>query len=287
MAHNVTETAAALELRPDGRLGDLVRQPDMPKLGYLVHQIRMDPTNRWAFVPVRGNDAQIVTNEGGTTTTPEQVGRLYVFSFEDGVLTGGQVIELATGVGPRHLDFHPTQSLVYVAMERGNELVTYEHDAGTLTERFRTTTLGDPSFKFPDQRAGAIHVHPSGRWLYVTNRNVAPCRSSVPCPDRETKPFAGGENNIAVFSIDAGTGRPTLVENADSHGFEPRTFTFDPGGNFLIAGNMMNIVRREGERLGDVAPNLAVFRIGSDGELTFVRSYDQPDSGPVWWVGAY
>ena len=53
MAHNVTESAASLRLGPDRRLGPLTTQPEHPKLGYVVHQIRIDTTNRWVFVPVR------------------------------------------------------------------------------------------------------------------------------------------------------------------------------------------------------------------------------------------
>ena len=280
MAHNVTESVGVLTLGPDGRIGGLVSQPPMPKLGFLVHQIRIDPTNSWVFVPVRGNDAQ--------PPAPELGGRMYLFSFNGGVLRQHQTIEYESGIGPRHLDFHPTQPWVYVLAERGNVLITYKRDAAGLTELFRTTSLKDPSFKFPEQRAGAIHIHPSGSWLYVTNRNVAPCASSVPCPDRETKPFAAGENNIAQFSIDASTGKPTLVEHTDSRGFEPRTFTLDPAGNFLIAGNMMNIARKEDDgRIADVQPNLSVFRIGTGGKLRYERSYDRAGEGQLWWVGAF
>jgi 6-phosphogluconolactonase len=298
-AHNTTETVAALRLQSDGRLGQLVSQPAIPKLGYLVHQIRIDRSNRWVSVPVRGNDI--------VGTTPEQMGRLHVFGFNDGVLTRRSTIDYESGSGPRHLDFHPIQPWMYVLTERGNQIVTYSYpvaqdfspaqpvaqdfspaqNEGPLKELFRASTLRDPSFTFPPQRAGAIHVHPNGRWLYVTNRNVAPCASSVPCPDREKKPFEKGENNIAVFSIDGRTGEPTLVEHVDSHGFEPRTFTIDPSGTFLIAGNMMNIVRKDANTFVDVQPNLSVFRIGSDGKLTFLRSYDQANAGLLWWVGAY
>jgi len=31
--------------------------------------------------------------------------------------------------------------------------------------------------------------------------------------------YRGGENNIAVFSIDPNTGEPTLVQNADPQSF--------------------------------------------------------------------
>jgi 6-phosphogluconolactonase len=248
-ANNLTESVGVLRLGADGRIRELVVQPGLPKLGFLVHQVRVDPTNRWVFVPVRGNDG-----------VPELIGRLHVFSFDDGVLKAHRTIDYEAGVGPRHLDFHPTQPRLYVLTERGNQLITYKHDAGALTELFRTTTLRDRSFTFPAQRAGAIHVHPNGRWVYVTNRNVE-----------------AGENTIAFFEIDAQTGEPARVEHGDSHGFEPRTFTIDTTANVLIVANMMN---------GDaVLPNLSIFRIADDGTLTFVRSYDPPGGGLISWVG--
>ena len=263
-AHNVTESVAVLSLESDGRLRAPITRPAVPRLGFLVHQIRADPANTTVFVPVRGDDAQ--------PPAAEQRGRLHLFSFIKGVLRLQHTIEYEAGIGPRHLDFHPTRPWVYLLAERGNVLVTYRRDTSGLRETFRTTTLTNASFLFPAQRAGAIHVHANGQWLYVTNRNVAP--------------GVKGENSIATFSIDAVTGEPTLIQHIDSHGFEPRTFTIDPTGAFLIVGNMMTGARNgDGDRVCDVEPNVSVFRIGADGTLQFVRSYDQRD-GQVAWVGA-
>jgi 6-phosphogluconolactonase len=249
-AHNLTEAVGVLRLTADGRIDDLVAQPTLPKLGFLLHQIRVDPTNQWAFVPVRGDDG-----------IPERPGRLHVFSFENGVLQLHRTMDYQAGIGPRHLDFHPSERWLYLLAERGNELITYKQDGSTLTELCRTTTLRDPSLRFPAQRAGAIHVHPNGRWLYLTNRNVE-----------------GGENTIAFFEIDSKSGEPALVEHVDSHGFEPRTFTIDRAARALIVANMMIV--------GDVPPNLSVFRVGSEGTLTFAQSYDQSAGGVVCWAGA-
>jgi hypothetical protein len=48
---------------------------------------------------------------------------------------------------------------------------------------------------------------------------------------------------------------------------------------------MANILWREAGGLVEVQPNLALFRIETDGRLTFLRAYDQPDAGSLWWVG--
>ena len=242
-AHNLTESVGVLRLAGDGGIADVVAQPEMPPLGFLVHQIRADRGNAWVLVPVRGNDGP-----------PELVGRLHVFSFADGVLRIARTLDYESGIGPRHLEFHSRGPWLYLLAERGNQLITYRQDGATLTELFRTTTLRDLSLTFPAQRAGAIHLHPNGAWLYVTNRNTE-----------------GGENTIALFSIDGQTGKPALIDHVDSAGVEPRTFAIDRSGTFLIVANMMN--------------NLTVFRIRDDGRLRIVRSYDQPDGG-VSWVGA-
>jgi len=43
-----------------------------------------------------------------------------------------------------------------------------------------------------------------------------------------------GENSIAVYSIHQETGEPTLIQNANTHGVHPRTFTIDPSGRILV-----------------------------------------------------
>jgi 6-phosphogluconolactonase len=64
--------------------------------------------------------------------------------------------------------------------------------------------------------AGPIHVHPSGRFVYVTNRGPS------------TKGGHDSSNSdIAVFAIDQRTGEPNLIQNIDSDGVHPRTFSID------------------------------------------------------------
>jgi hypothetical protein len=96
---------------------------------------------------------------------------------------------------------------------------------------------------------------------------------------------AGGENTIAVFAIDQETGEPTLVQNVDTRGYHPRTFAIDPSGRLLIAANMTALPVRQGTELRTVPASLAVFRIGGDGLLEFVRRYDVPPGvGNPFWV---
>jgi len=61
-----------------------------------------------------------------------------------------------------------------------------------------------------------IEIHPSGRFLYGSNR---------------------GHDSIAVFAIDPSTGRLTRTAVVPTRGKEPRHFSLDPSGRWLIAAN--------------------------------------------------
>jgi len=281
MAHNFAESVSALHLNADGTLGEPVKQPEERQhLGFLVHQIRVDPSNRWVFVPVRGSDAKAATGGDKQPAEPEKLGHLAIFDFHDGVLQKHAVMDYPSGLGPRHLDFHPSKPWVYLALERGSRLLTYKHENGVLTQLFDTTTLRDPSaMSIPStfQGVGPIQVHPSGKWVYVANRY--PPSKMPPLPASH---HGAGENDVAVFSIDAATGEPKLIQNIDTHGMTPRTMTIDPTGHFLVVANQFEGIGVDGAK---VPPNLSVFGIGDDGRLTYVRTYDQTD-GDAWWVGA-
>ena len=107
---------------------------------------------------------------------------------------------------------------------------------------------------------GPIQMSHDGRFVYIGNRNNG---------TTGTPPvFLGGENNVAVFSIDKSTGEPTLIQNADTRGFVPRTITFDKTGKILVAANQTarNVLNPDGS-ITAVPTSLAVFRINSDGTL--------------------
>jgi 6-phosphogluconolactonase len=136
---------------------------------------------------------------------------------------------------------------------------------------FTKDSLTEPGKVLPGQAAGTVHVHPNGRFVYQANRAS----------------FAGGENAIAVYSINRKTGEPALIQNADTRGLEPRTFALDASGRILVAANQNTGLVRDGERLNTVPASLAVFRVGADGKLDFVRRYDvETDRGRnLFWMG--
>ena len=281
IAYNSPSSATVHRLKSDGLIGEAVPQPDGLDCGIYGHQILATPSNQSVLLVTRGNNA--------ADGKPEDPGSLKVFGFKDGVLSNKASVQPGTGLGfgPRHLDFHPTRPLVYVSIERQNQLYVYEltPDGGLSRDPLfvKSTLIG------PDKQvtsAGPIHVHPSGRFVYLTNR--AP--SSTPAPGEELfegkRVVTSNDSTIAVFAIDPDTGEPRLVETGDAHGAHVRTFSFDASGHTLVAGSLIPVALRQGDKVTVMPAGLSVFRVGQDGKLTFTRKYDI-DTGTLtqWWSG--
>jgi len=107
-------------------------------------------------------------------------------------------------------------------------------------------------------------------------RQVTGANARIPAAKwiQRQRVYRGGENNIAVFSIDPNTGEPTLVQNADPQSFHVRTFSIDPSGRMMVAASIADMSVRDGNNVRHVPAALTVFRIGNDGKLTFVSKYD-------------
>jgi 6-phosphogluconolactonase (cycloisomerase 2 family) len=264
IAYNDPSALTVHRINKDGTLGERVDQPNPLDTGKFAHQIRAMPDNQQVIMVTRGNNAP--------TDNPVNPGSIKTFSFKNGVLTNLAAIQPGDGMqfGPRHLDFHPTQPWVYVSVESQNKLHVYKRDAATGISReplFVKETLSDPSSKMR-QAAGPIHVHPDGRFVYLTNR-------AFWLTDFEGKQvFAGGENSVAVFGINQTTGEPTLIQNADGHANYLRTFGIDATGRILVTASVWPMPVREGANITMVPAAISVFRIGGDGKLEFVRKYD-------------
>jgi hypothetical protein len=261
-------------IKPDGTLGDAVSQPGKPDAGIYGHQVRTTPGNQTAILVSRGNNAA-----GGKAEDP---GALKLYAFKDGALTNLASVAPGNGLGfgPRHLDFHPTQPWVFVSIERQNKLYVYQLQPDGALARdptFIKDTLADPANEKPAQGAGPIHVHPNGRFVYVTNRN----QGEVDADGK--KVFNGGENNVAVFAIDEKTGEPKLIQTIEGHGIHLRTFGIDPSGKLLVATSIRPMPLRDGKTL---TTGIMVYRIGGDGRLEFVRKYDVDTAkGQQFWSG--
>ena len=275
-AYNEPAGVTVHRIADDGSVGEPVEQSSALDYGVFPHQIRMVPGHDVLILVTRGNDAH--------GERPEDPGALKIFRLEDGVLS-----PLATvapnggyGFGPRHVDFDRAGTRVYVSLERQNRLQMFELIDGVPGAQpvFEVDTLAAPDRVQPRQLAGTVHVHPDGRTVYVANR-----------ADRTEDHgagavFAGGENSIAVYRIDALTGEPMLVQHADPRTFHVRTFALDPTGRLLVAASIMPMRVRDGGGIRTVAAGLSVFRVGADGRLEFLRQYDVETAGRThFWMG--
>lgn len=167
-----------------------------------AHCILPDPSNRFALAADLGAD------------------RVFVYRLDlDGKslrhVEGGDAV-MRPGAGPRHIAFHSGVPLVFVANELDSTVATLRFDAehGTLSPlaTISTVSAGWTGTNYPAD----IHIAPSGRTLYVSNR---------------------GHNSIAVFSVAESTGALALEQVVSTDGDWPRNFSLDPSGRWLLVAN--------------------------------------------------
>ena len=145
---------------------------------------------------------------------------------------------LKTAAGPRHFAFHPSGRYGYTVNELDLTVTAFAYDAeaGSLRELQTLSTL--PA-EVTDRRGftcAEIAAHPSGRFLYASNR---------------------GHDTIAMFAIDEAKGTLTFLGVQPIEGAMPRSFAIDPTGKFLLAG-------------GQKSNTVSVFSIDqATGRLTF------------------
>jgi 6-phosphogluconolactonase len=275
-AYNNPSAITVHRLNADGSIGAAVAQRQKLDAGIYAHQILAAPSNQAVTLVTRGNDAK--------ADKAEDPGAIKTFRFQDGALTDLASIAPGNGLGfgPRHLDFHPIKPWAFVSIERQNKLYVYKLDCATGLARepmFVKDTLANPK-PAGRQAAGAIHVHPNGKFVYVTNR-----ASDLTTIDGKTA-VVGGENNVAVFAIDQTTGEPRLIQNADGRAIELRTFGIDPSGRMLVAASIKPAPVRDASGIKTWSAKLSVFRIGTDGKLELAHQYDV-DTGDrtQFWSG--
>ncbi len=209
VSNHLLGSLAVLPLAPDGGLQPLIQLvpltgesgPHRTEQPFAKpHFNPFDPSGRFVVVPDKGVD------------------RVFVFRFENGRLLPAAVPEMVAreGAGPRHIAFHPSQPRAYVANELDSTVTAcrFDADSGALAPFQVLSALSD---RFTgNSRAAEIEVHPRGHSLYVSNR---------------------GEDSIAVFLIDAASGRLALAQTMPAGGRTPRFFTVSPDGHWLYVLN--------------------------------------------------
>ncbi len=167
-----------------------------------AHCIIPDPSNRFALAADLGADRVFVYRLDLAGTSLRHI--------EEGDAS------MRPGAGPRHLAFHPTLPLVFVANELDSTVATLRFDStrGALSLQGTLSTLpaGWTGTNYPAD----IHVAANGRTLYVSNR---------------------GHNSIALFSVADSTGALALEQVISTEGEWPRNFSLDPTGRWLLVAN--------------------------------------------------
>jgi 6-phosphogluconolactonase (cycloisomerase 2 family) len=277
VAYNDPSGLTVHRIAPDATLADIIDRAAPADAGVYGHQVRVTPGDRTVILVTRGNSA--------VQGKPEDPGALKVFDWREGRL--GSAVSVAPGggygFGPRHVDFHADLPWLFVSLERQNRLDVFPLDAHghvAASPAHCVDTLADAAHVHRRQLAGAIHVHPNGRFVYVANRALG-------LAEAHGKQISiGGETTIAVFAIDAATGMPRRIQDVDTMGASPRTFAIDPSGRLmLVANSTAHGVLQNGQVVTTPA-NIAVLRIDDDGTLRYVRRYAFPEADAAMsWIG--
>jgi 6-phosphogluconolactonase len=202
--------ASVLPIGDDGRLGDATafvqhkgssvnrQRQEAPH----AHSINLDHGNRFAVVADLGLDRVMV----------------YRYDSAKGTLTPNEPPAVATapGAGPRHFAFHPSAPFAYVINELDCTVLVLGYDTakGSFQPLQTVSTLPVP-YK-GEYSTAEVQVHPTGRFLYGSNR---------------------GHDSIAIFTIDPKTGKLTAAGHQSEGIKTPRNFGIDPTGTFLIVAN--------------------------------------------------
>jgi 6-phosphogluconolactonase (cycloisomerase 2 family) len=166
-----------------------------------AHMIAADPSGRFVL------------------STDLALDQILVWKFDDrtGTLSPNDpaAISLPPGDGPRHFVFHPNGHWFYCLQEEGSNIVLFDYDPaqGQLAPRQTISSL--PAGFAGSSFSSELMIPRNGRFIYAANRL---------------------HDGIACFSISE-TGTLTFVAEEWTRGDYPRSFNFDPTGNFLYSCN--------------------------------------------------
>ncbi|MGO4263023.1 lactonase family protein [Lysobacter sp. TAB13] len=159
-------------------------------------------------------------------------------------------LELPAGSGPRHLLFDASGRHAYLTLEMSGEVVVLDYDDGRL-QAVQTVAL-DPG-RTQGNAAAALHLSGDGGFLYASNR--------------------GEDNHIAVYAVDAGSGRLSALQRRDSEGRGPREFALSPDGRFVVVtnqhSNTLRVIERD-PRDGKLGKTVQSMAMASPSDVKFV-----------------
>jgi 6-phosphogluconolactonase len=196
------------------------------------HSIHVDKANKFAFCCDLGLDKVLV----------------YRFDPAKGTLTPNDPAALDTppGSGPRHFAWHPDGKNAYVNGESDMTIIacTYDADKGILTQKQVLSTLPKDAKRKGTSTAETV-VHPSGKFVYVSNR---------------------GHNSLAIFAIDPKTRELKAVGHEARDISTPRNFAIEPTGQYLLVANETGgsvISFRINQATGELTPTGSMTAVAS------------------------
>ncbi len=167
-----------------------------------THGTYFDNSNRFLFVPDLGIDKTLIYRFDPATSelkpnTPD-------------------ALKSIPGAGPRHMAFSPDENYAYIVNELDNTITaaSFDDSTGALTAIGSLPTL--PADFKGQSSTSEIEVHPSGKFVYASNR---------------------GHDSIAVFARDTDTGKLTFLQHAPCGGAIPRHFKIHSSGKWLLCGH--------------------------------------------------
>ncbi len=247
IANYSSGSTAVFPRMPDGKLGDASAvvqhtghgpNPQRQE-GPHAHQIEVTNDDRFAIASDLGLDELLV----------------YRFDSEIGTVTPNNppFARVDPGAGPRHFAFTPDGKFVYALAEMGSTITVFAFDSSKgVLQKLQTVSSLPKDFKGQSD-AAEIVVHPSGKFVYASNR---------------------GDDSIVVFSIGA-DGKLTFVDRTPTHGKTPRGFAIDPTGRYLLVGNQASdniVIFRIDAGSGRVKPTGRIVEAPSPVAVQFVRA---------------
>jgi 6-phosphogluconolactonase len=200
LSENGRLSQASSVLKDEGALGPVKDRQEGPH----AHFMEASARNRFVYVADLGLDRVLI----------------YKFDATKGILSRGQAeasfsAKLAPGTGPRHIVFSRDGKFMYVLGEIDSTVTVFVNDANETYRAIQKIPALPAGFAGKNT-AAEIVIHPSGKFLYASNR---------------------GDDSIAVFAIDKSTGRLTFTQRVPSGGKTPRDFALTPDGSRVLAAN--------------------------------------------------
>jgi 6-phosphogluconolactonase len=167
-----------------------------------AHFATATPDGKYVYVTDLGSDKiinyAVDTKNGKLTPNPSQ-------PFFSG----------KPGAGPRHLIIHPSGKSLFLLNELEATLTSCSIDKNGVITAIKTYPTIPADYSGPSNTSSAIHLHPNGKFVYVSNR---------------------GHNSISAFKINA-NGELEMVDQQTKSIATPRDFNIDPSGKFMIVAN--------------------------------------------------